>query len=45
MGIGLSEASFDIDSISQTGYERDEFGVAIGGCAADSFKMEEIQVC
>ena len=33
------------DCISQTGCERDECGVAIGGCAAESFKMEEIQVC
>lgn len=29
---------------SETGCERDEFRVPMGGCAAESFKMEEIQV-
>lgn len=29
---------------SETGCERDEFRVPMGRCAAESFKMEEIQV-
>lgn len=30
------------DCITETGCERGKFGVAMGGCAFESFKMEEI---
>lgn len=33
-----------LTGISETGCERDEFRVPMGGCAAESFKMEELQV-